>query len=100
MSRLLLMEVAMKEEIPELYEIYFGGSVPIYYDEKVPFIVVGTSSKMSKNAAVEFIRGCENFKEYHKELFGIEVKSFVTDEKNFKNIKNWWNYFHPNGIYG
>jgi hypothetical protein len=25
MSRIVIMEVAMKEELPELYDIYFGG---------------------------------------------------------------------------
>jgi hypothetical protein len=25
MSRLVIMEVAMKDELPELYDIYFGG---------------------------------------------------------------------------
>lgn len=99
MSRLVLMEVAMKEELPELYEIYFGGKVPIHYNDDVPFIVVGASSNMGKSAAIEFLRGCEQFKAYHKHLFGIDVKSFVTDDKKFDKVKNWWKYFHPRGIY-
>ncbi|MGF6952843.1 hypothetical protein QF028_005348 [Neobacillus sp. B4I6] len=100
MSRLVLMEVAMKEELPELYDIYFGGRVLLHYEEEeVPFIVVRTTNGMGQEAAIELLRGCEQFKAYHKHLFGIEVKSFVTDDKQFKKVKNWWNYFHPNGIY-
>jgi hypothetical protein len=33
MSRLVLMEVAMKEELPELYDIYFGGQILLHYKE-------------------------------------------------------------------
>ena len=99
MSRLVLMEVAMKKELPELYDIYFGGKVPLHYEEDVPFIVVGATTKMGKDAAIELLRGCEQFKAYHKHLFGIEVKSFVTDDKKFKKVKNWRKHFHPNGIY-
>jgi hypothetical protein len=54
---------------------------------------------MGENAAIEFLRACEQFKAYHNQLFGIEVKSFVTNDKQFKKVKNWWNHFHPNGIY-
>lgn len=104
MSRLMLMEVSMKNDLPDLYEIYFGGKVLLHYEEAripedAPFIIVGTTSTMGKEAAIELIRGCEQFKEYHKQLFGIEVKSFVTDEQKFNKVKNWWHYFHPNGIY-
>ena len=99
MSRIVIMEVAMKEELPELYDIYFGGKVLIHYEEEIPFLVVGTTSNMGKEAAIEFIRGCEQFKAYHKYLFGIEVKSFVMDDKQFKKVSNWLVYFHPNGIY-
>lgn len=99
MSRLVLIEVAMKEELPELYDIYFGGQLLLHYEDDIPFIVVGTTSRMSKNAAIELVRRCEQFKAYHQYLFGIEVKSFVTDDKKFKKVKNWWDHFHPNGIY-
>ncbi|MEH7749387.1 hypothetical protein V7659_30930, partial [Neobacillus drentensis] len=82
-----------------------GGQIHLHYEENLPiktdspFIVVGTTSRMSKDAAIEFMRGCEQFKAYHKHLLGIVVKSFVTDDKKFKKVKNWWNHFHPNGIY-
>lgn len=99
MSRLVLMDVAMKDDLPDLYDIYFGDKVLLHYEDEIPFIVVGTTNRMGKDAAVELLRGCERFKEYHKHIFGIEVKSFVTDEKKFKKVKNWWNYFHPRGIY-
>lgn len=99
MSRLVLLEVAMKEEWPDLYEIYFSGKVPIYYNDDIPFIVVGTSDEMGRDAAIEFLRGCEQFKAYHKHLFGIEVKSFVSDEEKFRQVDDWWWYFHPNGVY-
>ncbi|MED1469277.1 hypothetical protein [Bacillus salipaludis] len=99
MSRLVIMEVAMKEELSELYDIYFGGKVLLHYEEDIPFIVVGTTSNMGREAAIELLRGCEQFKALHKRLFGVEVKSFVTDEKKFIKVKNWWDYFHPNGIY-
>jgi hypothetical protein len=98
MSRLVLMEVAMKEELPELYDIYFGGQILLHYEDDIPFIVVGTTSRMSKNAAIELIRRCEQFKAYHKYLFEVEVKSFVMDDKNFKKVNNWWEHFHPNGF--
>lgn len=39
---------------------------------------------VGKAGAIEFIRGCEQFKAYHKHLFGVEVKSFVTVAKNLK----------------
>ncbi|MFJ5762754.1 hypothetical protein ACIQAA_27220 [Neobacillus sp. NPDC093182] len=104
MSRLVLMEVAMREELPELYDIYFGGKLFLHYEdakieEDAPFIVVGATDHMGKEAAIELIRRCEQFKAYHKHLFGIEVKSFVTDDKQFKKVDNWLWYFHPNGIY-
>jgi hypothetical protein len=104
MSRLVIIEVSMKDELPELYEIYFGGKVLLHYEEPripqdEPFIVVGTTSGMGREAAFELMRGCEQFKAYHKHLFGINVKSFVMDDRKFKKINNWWNYFHPNGIY-
>jgi hypothetical protein len=99
MSRLVMMEVAMKEELPDLYEIYFRGKVLLHYKEEIPFIVVGAKSNMGKDAAVELLRGCEQFKAYHKHLFGTEVKSFVMVDKQFKKVKNWMHYFHPNGIY-
>jgi hypothetical protein len=104
MSRLVLLEVAMKEELPDLYDIYFGGKVLLHYEEArieqdIPFIVVGTTKGMGQEAAIELIRGCEQFKAYHKHLFGTEVKSFVMDDKQFKKVNNWWKYFHPNGIY-
>ncbi|RDU38936.1 hypothetical protein DRW41_05110 [Neobacillus piezotolerans] len=99
MSRLVLLEVAMKTELHELHEIYFGGTVPIHYEESVPFIVVGTSQEMSEAAAVEFSRGCEQLKMFHKETFGIEVKSFVTSSNHFNKVNNWWKFFHPNGRY-
>lgn len=95
-----MMEVAMKEELPELYEIYFGGQILLHYEEEVPFIVVGMTDEVSKDGAIEFILGCKQFKEYHKHLFGIEVKSFVTTDNKFKKVKNWWVHFHPNGRYG
>ncbi|WHY01343.1 hypothetical protein [Neobacillus sp. DY30] len=99
MSRIVIMEVAMKEELPDLYDIYFGGKVLLQYEEEIPCIVVGTTSKMGKDTAIELLRGCEQFKAYHKYLFGIEVKSFVTDDKQFKKVNNWLRHFHPNGIY-
>lgn len=99
MSRLVLMEVAMKKEMPDLYDIYFGGQVLLHYEEDIPFIVVATTPRTIKEAAIELIRRCEQFKAYHKHLFGIEVKSFVTDHTSFKKVNNWWKYFHPNGIY-
>lgn len=99
MSRIVIMEVAMKEELPELYDIYFGGKVLFHYEEEIPFIVVGTTPSMGREAAIELLRGCEQFKAYHKHLFGTEVKSFVMDDKQFKKVKNWIHYFHPNGIY-
>ena len=99
MSRLVIMEVAMKEELPELYDIYFGGKVLLHYEEEIPFIVVGTTTGMGQEAAIELLRGCEQFKTYHKHLFGTEVKSFVMDDKQFNKVKNWMHYFHPNGIY-
>lgn len=99
MSRLLLMEVAMKNEYPDLYETYFGENALLYYNDKVPFIVAGLGPKISEDAIIELSLGCKEFKAYHKELFGIEVKSFVVDDKTFKKVKNWWRYFHPHGIY-
>lgn len=99
MSRLVLMEVAMKDELPELYDIYFGGKILLHYEESVPFIVVGTTEKMGKKAAFELMKGCQGFKFYHQKLFDIEVKSFVTYEEEFKKVENWWRYFHPNGMY-
>lgn len=99
MSRLVIMEVAMKNDFPALYDIYFGGNVLLHYEEDIPFIVVSSTSGTSKEAAIELLRGCEQFKEFHKHLFGIEVKSFLTHESNFKKVKDWWKYFHPNGIY-
>lgn len=99
MSRIMLMEVVMENDLPDLYEIYFSGKVPIYYNDEIPFIVVGASSEMGEEAGVELMSGCKQFKVYHQQLFGIEVKAFVTDKKKFSEVKNWWNYFHPNGIY-
>ncbi|MFP5109619.1 hypothetical protein ACSU6B_23115 [Neobacillus sp. C211] len=105
MSRLVMMEVAMKEELPELYDIYFGGNILLHYEDvnyhqdDVPFIVVGMKDGVSKEGAIEFTRGCEQFKAYYKHLFGTEVKSFVTVEEEFKKVDNWWWHFHPNGLY-
>jgi hypothetical protein len=76
-----------------------GGKVLLHYEEEIPFIVVGTKSGMGQEAAIELLRGCEEFKAFHMHLFGTEVKSFVMDDKKFKKVKNWMNYFHPNGIY-
>lgn len=44
-SRLVIMEVAMKEELPELYDIYFGGKILLHYEDvklegDVPFILL------------------------------------------------------------
>ncbi len=89
----------MKEELPMLYDIYFRGQVLLHYEEEIPSIVVGTTSKMDREAAIEFLKGCEQFKAYHKHLFGTEVKAFVMDDKQFKKVANWMRYFHPNGIY-
>lgn len=94
-----MMELQMKEDLPMLYDIYFGGQVLLHYEEEIPFIVVGTTSKMEREAAIELLRGCEAFKAYYKHLFGTEVKAFVTDDKQFKKVDNWMHYFHPNGIY-
>jgi hypothetical protein len=99
MSRLVIMEVAMKEELPDLYDIYFGGQILIHYDEKIPFVVVATTLRMGADAAVELLSGCDQFKLYHKLLFAIDVKSYVTDEKKFKKVKNWRKYFHTNRLY-
>jgi hypothetical protein len=99
LSRFVMMELQMKEDLPMLYDIYFRGQVLLHYEEEIPFIVVGTTSKMDREAAIEFLRGCEEFKAYHMYLFGTEVKAFVMDDKQFKKVDNWWNYFHPNGIY-
>ncbi|MEH7336260.1 hypothetical protein V7161_26910 [Neobacillus drentensis] len=55
--------------------------------------------KWGKKPQLNFFRGCEQFKAFHKHLFGIEVRSFVMDDKQFKKVKNWMHYFHPNGIY-
>jgi len=103
-SKLVMMEVAMKDELPELYDIYFGGKILLHYEDvkidgDVPFIVVGMKDGVGKPGAIEFLRGCEQFKAYHKQLFGIEVKSFVTVESDFKKVDDWWHHFHPNGIY-
>ncbi|MDR6120618.1 hypothetical protein QFZ87_000215 [Bacillus sp. SLBN-46] len=54
---------------------------------------------MEKEAAIELLSGCKQFKTLHKELFRIEVKSFVMHDKQFKKVKDWWHHFHPNGIY-
>ena len=104
MSRLVMMEVAMKEELPELYDIYFGENILLHYEnikyeKDVPFIVIGMQEGVGEAGAIEFLNGCEQFKAYHKHLFGVEVKSFVTSADNFKQVNNWWHYFHPNGIY-
>ncbi|KON83555.1 hypothetical protein AF332_27820 [Sporosarcina globispora] len=104
MSRLIMMEVAMKEELPELYDIYFGGNILLHYEDvknekDIPFIVVGMTDGVGEAGAIEFLRGCEQFKVYHKHLFGVEVKSFVTVADKFKQVDNWWDHFHPNGIY-
>jgi hypothetical protein len=46
--------------------------------------VVGTTSIMGREAAIELLRGCEQFKAFHKYLFGTEVKSFVWMKKSSK----------------
>lgn len=104
MSRLVLMEVAMKEDLPDLYDVYFTGKILLHYEEgkikeDVPFIVVGMKDDVGKEGAIEFLRGCERFKDYHKHLFGVEVKSFVTVAEEFEKVEDWWWHFHPNGLY-
>jgi hypothetical protein len=103
------MEAAMKKLADnrgsELHDIYFGKNALIHYEaveedmDLVPFIVVGQKDSMSVAAAIEFMSGCRSFKILHKELFGIEVKSFVMAEGEFKKVKDWWKYFHPHGLY-
>lgn len=107
MSKLVIIEVAMKMEDPELFDIYFGNNALIHYQEMpqyfdeldVPFLVVGMKKDMSENAATEFMQNCPGFKKYHRILIGKEVKSYVTSEEEFKKVKNWYEYFHPNGRY-
>uniref|UniRef100_UPI0005EE1BA9 reverse transcriptase domain-containing protein n=1 Tax=Neobacillus niacini TaxID=86668 RepID=UPI0005EE1BA9 len=53
MSRIVIMEVAMKEELPELYDIYFGGKVLFHYEEEIPFLVVGTTSNIVADRALQ-----------------------------------------------
>jgi hypothetical protein len=77
-----------------------GGRVLLHYEEEIPFIVLGTTSNMGREAAIELLRGCLQFKAYHKHLFGTEVISFVMDDKQFKKVNNWMHFFHQKGIYG
>ncbi|WP_217642419.1 hypothetical protein [Bacillus sp. OK048] len=42
--------------------------------------VAATTPRMSRDTAIDLIRGTEQFKAYHKHLLGIELKSFVTDD--------------------
>lgn len=107
MSKLLIIEIAMEKADPELHEIYFGNNAlihyqepPVYIDETdVPFIVIGMKDNMSKQAAAEFLANCPAFKTFHRKLLGKEVKSYVTDEEKFKQVNDWYSYFHPNGKY-
>nr|WP_263323549.1 hypothetical protein [Neobacillus sp. Marseille-Q6967] len=99
MSRLVLLEIATKYNFPNLYDIYFCGQVLLHYNEKIPFIVVGITPSLSKEGSAEILSGCKQLKDYHKQIFGIELKSFVTVEEKFLKVKNWWTYFHPRGIY-
>lgn len=107
MSKLVVIEVAMKLKDPVLHEIYFGKNAiihyqepPIYNDEyDVPILVVGMKKTMNKKAATEFLLNCPGFKKYHKILFGKDVKSYITTEDKFKQVEDWYQYFHPKGRY-
>lgn len=106
-SKLAILEVAMKNTDPTLYDIYFSGqNLVLHYQippsdlfPDPPFIVVGVKDELSKEAAIEFGNHCKRFKEFHKKIFGTEVKSFITTEEKFNQVDDWWEFFHPNGLY-
>lgn len=86
MSRLVLLEVAMKTDFPDLYDLYFGGQVQTVYYDKHPFMLVGTTSRLTDEAKLEILLGCPQLKAYFKELFGLELRVYVTSEKAFNSI--------------
>lgn len=107
-SELVILDVSLKKADPVLHDIYFNGRNAVLHYQKPPldlfndppFIVVGTKESLSSDAAaIEFINGCPRLKEWHKEILGKELKSFVTSEERFLDVDNWWDYFHPNGLY-
>lgn len=77
MSRLVIMEVAMKEELPELYDIYFGGKILLHYEWKQ------IKKELSYRANLEkvILDGDRDITEAVKEL----------EKQELRNIDENWN---------
>lgn len=97
MSRLVLLEVAMKKDFPDLYDLYFGGQVLGCYYDRNPFLLVGTTHRLTKEGRLEILLGCPQLKVYFKELFGIELRIYVTTEKGFNGVLPLMNRFSSRG---
>lgn len=99
-SKLIIIEVAMNMENPELCDIYFGNNAVLHYQEPpfhidnldVPFLIVGMKKGLSEDAATEFMLNCPEFKKFHKMLFGKEVRTFITTEGEIKKLKSGINF--------
>ncbi|GER68598.1 hypothetical protein BpJC4_30690 [Weizmannia acidilactici] len=37
LSKLVVLEVAMEKNVPELYNVYFGDKALLYYNDESPF---------------------------------------------------------------
>lgn len=104
--QLLIIEIAMKKEDPELFDIYFGNNAILHYQEPpinddyyVAFLIVGIKKGASEEATVEFMLNCPGFKKYHEMLLERKVKTYLVTENQLKKINKWHEYFHPNGKY-
>lgn len=63
------MDIVMEIADSEFHQIHFGGNAILHYDRRIPFLVVGMREGMTESAANEFMNGCLEFKNIHRQVF-------------------------------
>lgn len=99
MNRIEMIKEVMEKESSELYGIYFGNNILIHYDKDIPFVAIGFMDDLCEEGLIELMNGCEHFKIYHKQLFGIDIETVVMTENEFKTVDDWTKHYYLKWAY-